>query len=118
LSFFSTGWAVLFSVVNFRLGVRGATVIDDNIGVGDDVGDLADRVDGCWTDDDKFEDSCVLFRPRVFKGSGVDADVVGVLLVKKLRNEVCFPECSSQNFAANLGRSILPLGSAFTPRSS
>jgi len=104
--------------VNFRLGVRGVTVIDDNIGVGDDVGDLLDSVGGCWTDDDKFEDSCVLFRPRVFKGSGVDDDVVGVLLVKKLRNEVCFPEYSSQNFAANLGRSVLPLGSAFTPRSS
>lgn len=98
---------------------------DDNIGVGDDVGDSVGRVGGCWTDDlnfkegdDKLKDSCVLFRPRViFKGSGVDDGVVGVLLVKKLLNEVCFPEYSAQNFAANLGRSFLP-GSALTPRSS
>ena len=96
--------------MNFRLGVRGATVIDGNIGVGDDVGDLADRVDGCWTDDDKFEDSCVLFRPRVFKGSGVDADVVGVLLVKKLRNEVCFlPKTLQPIWVDPFCRWVLPL---------
>lgn len=102
------------------------TAIDDNIGIGDNLGDLVDRVGGCWTDDlnfgegdDKFEDPCVSVRPRViFKGSGVDDDIVGILLVKKLRNEVCFPKYSSQNFAANLGGSFLPLGSTFTPRSS